>query len=538
MKQKLSLLMLFVSTILLAQNKMATSIDATQKKIGAQFNITLKTTVDTGTVVVFPKDKKWGSFEIIRVYVTDTIQKDAQYELIKKYGLTQFDSGQYVIPKMKVLINNKPFWTDSLKVKVADVVVDTLKQKMFDIKPIASPESNNKNWWKWLLGLLLIGGIVAAVYYFIKKKQAQKLENVGYASPIEKAIGELKLLEKKGLWQKGEIKTHYSELTDIAREYIEEVMEIPAKESTTAELILALKKETKTKKLALSKETILGLEKVLKQADLVKFAKVLPDDDFITADQQRIENVIIAVHQSIPTETPSETDHLDNNIQKEKLQRKQKIKRIVISALVAIMLLFVTTIYFIATRGFDYVKDNVIGHPTKELLDGQWVYSEYGIGNVGLETPKVLQRMDISKLIPKEVLAITKDGSMFGYGSLLDSFYVLVTSTAYKQETEMDLKKAIEGTLQSWQAVGAQNIVQNQEDFQTKQGVQGVKATGTMEVMDPVSKQKQNTIFEIIVFKENGGFQQVVIVHKGGDMYGNQIANRIIESIEIKNTKS
>ena len=34
--------------------------------------------------------------------------------LIKKYGLTQFDSGRYTIPKQKVLIGDKEFYTDSL----------------------------------------------------------------------------------------------------------------------------------------------------------------------------------------------------------------------------------------------------------------------------------------------------------------------------------------------------------------------------------------------------------------------------------------
>jgi hypothetical protein len=33
------------------------------------------------------------------------------------------------------------------------------------------------------------------------------------------------------------------------------------------------------------------------------------------------------------------------------------------------MLLTLTTVYFIATKGFTYVKDNIIGHPTKELLN-------------------------------------------------------------------------------------------------------------------------------------------------------------------------
>jgi hypothetical protein len=47
----------------------------------------------------------------------------------------------------------------------------------------------------------------------------------------------LDTLEKKELCKKGEVKAYYSELTDIARNYIEEAIEIPAMESTTSELI-------------------------------------------------------------------------------------------------------------------------------------------------------------------------------------------------------------------------------------------------------------------------------------------------------------
>jgi len=63
------------------------------------------------------------------------------------------------------------------------------------------------------------------------------------------------------LWQKGEIKLYYVELTDIAREYIEEIIEIPAKEFTTSELIVALRKASTVKKLKLTKESIANLEK-------------------------------------------------------------------------------------------------------------------------------------------------------------------------------------------------------------------------------------------------------------------------------------
>ena len=64
-----------------------------------------------------------------------------------------------------------------------------------------------------------------------------------------------------------------------------------------------------------------------------------------------------------------------------------------------LMLFVLGLIYF---KGFDYVKDNFLGHPTKDLVEGEWVYSEYGNPGVRVETPKVLKRMDATKMLPKE----------------------------------------------------------------------------------------------------------------------------------------
>ena len=104
----------------------------------------------------------------------------------------------------------------------------------------------------------------------------------------------LQQLERKELWQKGEIKNYYSELTDIARNYIEEEIQIPAMESTTSELIIGLRNAAKQKKLNLSNETVENLEKVLKQADLVKFAKSIPLEYEIEEDKKLIEDMKLA----------------------------------------------------------------------------------------------------------------------------------------------------------------------------------------------------------------------------------------------------
>ena len=542
MKIKLYILFLLISTSLFAQ-KVTTSIDSTKKKIGAEFKLTLKTDVDTLSKVKFPNAKFFGPLEVIQSYKIDTVKNGARYELIKKYGLTQFDSGKYTIPRIPVLINGKPSFSDSIKVEVNDVKVDTLKQKMYDIKDIAKVESPLGSWWIYLLVLLVIGVIGYFVYKFIKKRQSQpKVEAIVYTSPIEKATSLLQQLEKKELWQKGEIKNYYSELTDIARNYIEEEIHIPAMESTTSELIEGLRKAAKQQKLKLSNETVENLEKVLKQADLVKFAKVKPLDFEIEEDKKRISSSIVTIHKSIP-EIVEDNDELAlwNEQQKElaRIQKLKKQKRVRIITTIGIVLgmlmLFVLgLIYF---KGFDYVKDNFLGHPTKDLVEGEWVFSEYGNPGVKIETPKVLKRMDASKTLPKDAAALIKDMQLFVYGSMLDDFYITVATSSFKQEVQLDLDKAVEGSLKVMESQGAQNIIVKTEEFDTQQGITGKKSYGTMTILDKVKGKSTKMYYEMLVFGQNNGLQQILILHREDDKYGQQIGERILNSVELKVTQ-
>jgi hypothetical protein len=518
---------------LFAQKQVETKIDVKKNKIGAQFNLTYKTTVDTASKVVFPTLKNFGRMEVIRSYVVDTIKNGARYELIKKYGVTQFDSGKYVIPSLKVLINNKAFATDSILVEVSDVKVDTLKQKLFDIKPIAESEFQLSNFWKYFLILLLILGLGALTYWLIKKyknKQVEEIEEL--KSPIERATILLKNLEKKELWQKGAVKEYYSELTDIARNYIEEAIEIPAMESTTSELIIALRAASIKKKMTVSVETLENLERVLKQADLVKFAKSRPVDFEIAEDQNKIEKAILTLDKSIPIEIEPEEDTSEwdemRRLQKLKKEKRTRILNAVGIGIGAIVALF---IFLVATKGFDYVKDNIIGSPTKDLVEGQWVSSEYGNPKMYIETPKVLTRIDTSKLFPTEVTKMLKEASVFTYGSLQSNFYIALATAVPKQEIDYDLQKGLEEIIDTF---GGQNVILKQEEFQTKMGISGLKGFGTMVMLDPISKSSVKLYFEIILFKENGGYQQVILFHEEGDKYAEQISEKVMNSIEFK----
>jgi len=540
MKLKFYIFLFLLTSVAFAQQKQVeTSIDTTKNKIGAEFKLTLKTVVNANSKVVFPKLKKFGALEVIQSYPVDTVKKNDTYELIKKYGLTQFDSGRYVIPSVQILIDKKPYLSDSIRVEVANVKVDTLQQKMYDIKDITTADGGIGDWWKYILALVIILAIGAFIYWYVKKHQKKKIEEEVYKTPIEKATSLLNNLEQKELVQKGEIKEYYSELTDIARNYIEEAIHIPAMESTTSELIEAIRAASSKKKMTLTPETVENLERVLRQADLVKFAKSKPLEFEITDDRNKIQKVILTLDNAIPTEVPAEEeDQLLNEAQKQKqiqLQlRKQRNKRIAITVGSVVFLILATATYFIATKGFTYVKDNLIGHPSKELLEGEWVKSEYGNPGVIIETPKVLKRMDALKALPKETMALIKEMQLFAYGSMIDNFYVAVSTTKFKTPTEIDLSKALEGSLKVIELQGGQNIIVKQEDFQTNQGIQGVKGYGTMSILNPTTKTSTKAYYEILLFKQDQGLQQIIILHEEGDTYANDITTRILNSVELK----
>jgi hypothetical protein len=292
------------------------------------------------------------------------------------------------------------------------------------------------------------------------------------------------------------------------------------------------------KKMTLSQETIENLERVLKQADLVKFAKSKPLDFEITEDRNKIQKAILTLDNSIPVEVPVEEDMVLNEAQRQNQIRiqlkKKRNKRILMSISAVVFLLLVTTTFFIVTKGFDYVKDNIIGHPTKELLEGEWVKSEYGNPAVLIETPKVLKRMDVQKTLPKETMALIKEMQLFQYGSIMDNFYIVVSTSKFKNPVEIDLSKALEGSLKVIESQGGQNIIVKQEDFQTGNGIEGLKGYGTMTILNPLNKTSEKAYYEILYFKQEQGLQQIMILHAEGDKYANEITDRILNSVELK----
>ena len=270
------------------ENPVAVSIDTTSIRIGEQ--IQYKISVDYLRNVIFPKLQldSLGKVEIVEDLPIDTIKN----KLEKKYVLTSFDSGQYVIPKQLISVNNRKFYTDSLLINVATVKVDTIKQKMFPIKAIKSEPKTFDDYKPLLWWILLVLAVVAIALYFIfRKKKVKEIAKI-QIPPIQEALQRLKELDEKHLLQQNKIKIYYSELTDIVRTYIEKDIHIPALESTTNELISTIQDFNESSNLGISKETIAQLKVVLESADLVKFAKSKPVVDEIKNHRNLSESIL------------------------------------------------------------------------------------------------------------------------------------------------------------------------------------------------------------------------------------------------------
>tara|TARA_R110002050_G_scaffold16719_2_gene50567 strand:- start:30021 stop:31682 length:1662 start_codon:yes stop_codon:yes gene_type:complete len=508
------------------------NVDIDSIKIGEQLNFIVNVQVDSTDQVIFPEGQTFAPLEMVEAFSTDTIRDDAKISLIKKYALTQFDSGSYMIPQQKIIINDQTFLTDSIKVAVNTISVDTIAQQMFDIKDIINVEKSNTFPWKWIVGIILGLVLIAGVlYWFVwRKRKLTDEEKVALLPPYDRAMIELKKLENSKYLIQDEYKQYYSELTDIVRSYLEEDVHISALESTTDQLIEKLEMLKDAGNLKLDNDTIFQFKKILQTSDLVKFAKSRPETSVAEQDRKAIENIVTKTKEAIPP--PTEEELLQQEEYLEELARKKHRNKIIITVVAASAVLIMSVVGAIGYFGFQYVKDTILGHPTKELLEGEWIASSYGYPPISIETPKVLLRQEVE--LPPELKANIKELQLFLYQSSIGLFAVSVSATTLTQPVEPDIQQSVDLIIKNFESSGAKNIITKTEEFTTITGVKGLKTYGSGKFSVPESKQLVNGEYAILTFAGKGFQQQVILTWLENDTYGQDIVDRILSSVEVK----
>ena len=523
---------------LVGAGQVTSSIDSTAIKIGEELRYRIQVDVDSTSLVVFSEEQTFQPLEIINSYPIDSTKKGGYYKLTKTYGLTQFDSGVYVIPKQKIIIGDKVFYTDSLKVQVNPVVVDTTKQKLFDIKPITDVQRTRSNLWAYialvLLALLAVTGLV--YWFFWRKKPLTEAEKIAALPPYERAKLALEKLDEDHYFQNEDVKMFYSDLTLILRQYLDEKVYDQSLESTTDELVFRLKTLQAANQISLGANTIRNIETILKRADLVKFAKSKPDFELAKLDKGTIGLEIKQVKEGLPE--PTEEELLQDLAYREALEGKQKRKKQkqIVAGSVGVFVVAIT--FLIVQSGFTNVKDTVLRNPSKLLLEKtHWVKSEYGAPGITLSTPNVLERQTDKVSEEMKDKAQLVAFACAGKDTPIDVF---VTSSKYASETgedgkekevPIDVLESTEAVLNRFEKEGAKNIISRNEQFITPNGQEGVKTFGTAEFI--INDTLTKGAYVVLGFSTPNLLQQVILIWKEDDVYADQIIERILNSIEL-----
>ncbi len=515
-------------------SQVKSSTDTTQIIIGEELLYTIEVKADSTDLVLFPEGQTFQPLEVIESYKIDTTFEQAKYKLIKKYGLTQFDSGKYTLPSQRVVINNKSFSTDSIKIEVADVVVDTTKQKMFTIKPaleIADPEFNFIKILVWLIPILILAGIVRLFYSRRKKKKEAEANEL---PPYEEALEALKELDDSHFLKNDNSKRYYSALTEIIKRYLHREVDDSALESTSNELIERLILHRDAGHFDFDSETIKKLESIFKRADLIKFAKMKEQAGQAKVDRSAVEDIINETKEIIPE--PTEEELLADTIYLEKLRKKQLRRKRIKLALGIVGLIIVSGVIFGSIKGFDELKDKTLGNKIRSLSEGRWIKSEYGTPLIIIETPKVLLRTDVDSSKQKSVLI--KQQSLFTYGGINEPFFIKVSTIQFNHEQKLELESSLDQALTLLENSGAMNIIVKRNDFETEKGIIGIKAYGEFNVLSSENKMlKKKSSYELLLFLQQNGLQEVLVVYQDDGRFSKAIKNRIINSIEIEISK-
>jgi hypothetical protein len=77
-------------------------------------------------------------------------------------------------------------------------------------------------------------------------------------------------------------------------------------------------------------------------------------------------------------------------------------------------------------------------------------------------------------------------------------------------------------------------MIVKEEDFETNAGITGKKGYGTFTRINKENQSSSKIYYEILLFAQEGGLQQIMILHEEGDRYATELTERILNSVELK----
>ena len=217
--------------------------------------------------------------------IKDSISKQRDtYDRIIEFAV--FEEGKFTIPALDFNIGGKVYKTIPYEIEVINTA-----QKGDEINDIMKNKQVNlgvQDYWemyKWyVLGILIVLAIIFVIYQLIKYRKRRNSDPVVMTN---QTLRELEQLRKKKYIENGNYRAFYVDLLDISRAFITKQYKIPADVLLTDDLIDVIKLNN-----TISQENERIIEDVFQRGDMVKFAKVFPDQQDMTDDFERMKEFV------------------------------------------------------------------------------------------------------------------------------------------------------------------------------------------------------------------------------------------------------
>ncbi len=301
--KNLRYIIIYVSALLAVQVAVAQSvpptitshISADTVMIGDRVTLTIEVEKDVMQHVVFPTfdftknspegaEQQEPSIEVIQDFAPDTIQQEGRRVLLRKrYEMAVYDEGIYKLGRAQALYLDKNL-VDTLfaereeELFVKTFQIDSTMTTVRDLKPQMTLKLRFAEFGGYLGIALAVALLLAGVIYLLVRylhKRGKRISDLFKpAPPVPAHIVAIEALEKlrdEKLWQNDKHKLYYSGLSDILRTYLAGRFEVGAMEMTTDEIDDALRV------VEIEQKQKMNLLSVLRDADLVKFAKATPE---------------------------------------------------------------------------------------------------------------------------------------------------------------------------------------------------------------------------------------------------------------------
>lgn len=280
--------------------------------IGDTFTLEIDVERDQVQVTEFPLYENDDKLEVVQSLPVDTLSREGRrLRLRKRYVMQAFSEGRYNLGRPGVLYADKnivdTLWArDSLYLEVATFQIDSTSQSIYDVKPqwnlpFRFGEVSGYAQWGALALVLLLAAAYALKRYL--ESRGKRLGDLFRPSPPQPphvvAIKALEALHHQKLWQNNKHKQYYSALTDILRTYVAARWGFGAMEMTSDEIIETMRAEE------LPDKARMDLTAILRDADLVKFAKATPEAEQNEADYLK---AYYFVEETKVAETEEETE--------------------------------------------------------------------------------------------------------------------------------------------------------------------------------------------------------------------------------------